>query len=68
MHDRDLRDARRRQRRLVVEDPAEVLAIGKDLVLGGRNAPPLSTRYMHGSRFSRAISCARRCFFTVSGK
>src|SRR5918997_7229188 len=23
---------------------------------------------MHGSRFSAAISCARRCFFTVSGK
>ena len=23
---------------------------------------------MHGSRFSSAISCARRCFLTVSGK
>ena len=32
-HDRDLRDALRRQPRLVVEDAAEVLAIGKDLGL-----------------------------------
>ena len=23
---------------------------------------------MHGSRFSSATSCARRCFLTVSGK
>src|SRR4029077_12459219 len=23
---------------------------------------------MHGSRFCRAISCARRCFFTVMGR
>jgi hypothetical protein len=23
---------------------------------------------MHGRWFARAISCARRCFFTVSGK
>jgi hypothetical protein len=30
-------------------------------------APPESTRYTHGSAFSAAISCARRCFFTVSG-
>src|SRR5690606_11081582 len=33
----------------------------------GRNAPPEWTRYTHGSRFSSAISCARRCFFTVTG-
>ena len=32
-HDRDLRDARRRHARLVVEDAAEVLAIRKDLGL-----------------------------------
>ena len=33
----------------------------------GRNAPPESTRYTHGNRFWLAISCARRCFFTVTG-
>jgi len=34
----------------------------------GKFAPPLSTRYTHGKRFSSATCCARRCFFTVSGK
>src|SRR5690606_13501144 len=33
-----------------------------------RFAPPESTRYRQGSRFSSAICWARRCFFTVMGK
>ena len=36
MHHGDLRDARGRERRLVVENPAEVLAIGEHLVLRGQ--------------------------------
>ncbi len=35
-HQRDLRDAGRRQARLIVEDASEMLAVGKDLVLGGQ--------------------------------
>ncbi len=41
---------------------------GNTSAWSGRNAPPESTRYRHGSRFCAATSCARRCFFTVSGK
>ena len=40
---------------------------GNTSACSGRNAPPESTRYTHGSRFCSAISCARRCFFTVIG-
>ena len=42
--DRDLRDAQRREPRLVEEDPAEVLRSGKTSACSGRNAPPESTR------------------------
>ena len=38
-HDRDLRDALRGHARLVVEDPAEVLAVGEDLVLEREEGP-----------------------------
>src|SRR5690348_6768463 len=41
---------------------------GKTSSCSGRNAPPESTRYTQGRRFSSATSCARRCFFTVIGK
>ena len=41
---------------------------GKTSAWRGRNAPPESTRYRHGRWFCAATSCARRCFFTVSGK
>src|SRR5215203_1316647 len=41
---------------------------GKTSACRGRNAPPESTRYRHGRLFCAATSCARRCFFTVSGK
>ncbi len=33
----------------------------------GRSAPPDSTRFTVGSRFSRAIWAARNTFFTVHG-
>ena len=33
----------------------------------GRCAPPESTRYTHGSRFSSATRCARRCFLMRDG-
>ena len=44
------------------------LLSGKISDWSGRNAPPESTRYTHGRRFSSAICWARRCFFTVIGK
>jgi hypothetical protein len=40
----DLRDPLGREPRLVVEDPAEVVAVGKDLVLQRQEGPPESTR------------------------
>ena len=43
-HRRDLRDPLAREARLVEEDPAEVLAVGEDLVLEREKAPPESTR------------------------
>lgn len=33
----------------------------------GRSAPPDSTRLMQGSRLAKAISLARRAFFSVHG-
>lgn len=40
---------------------------GKTSSCIGRKAPPESTRYRQGRRFSSATSWARRCFFTVIG-
>ena len=64
----DLRNARRRHGGLVEEDAAEMIAVGKDFVLvrqiGAAANPPDRCR---ADDFRAAISCARRCFFTVSG-
>jgi hypothetical protein len=38
---------------------------GKMFAMSGRNAPPLSTKVMHGSRCACAICCARTCFLQV---
>ena len=55
-HDRDRRDRRARQ----AGDVAERLAAGdEDLALVGRSAPPDSTRWSSGRRFSWAICIAR---------
>ena len=66
--DRDLRNPLGRHPGLIEEDAPEMVAIGKTSAWSGRNAPPESTRYTHGSRFWSATSCARTCFFTVMGK
>ena len=66
-HHRDLRDARRRHARLIVEDAAEMLAVGKHLGLMRQIGAAGIDEIDAGQRFSAAISCARRCFFTVIG-
>jgi hypothetical protein len=67
-HHRDLRDVRRRQPRLVVEDAAEMLLVREHLVLQRQEGAAGIDQVHAGKRFSKAISCARRCFFTVIGK
>jgi hypothetical protein len=54
--------------RLVVEDAAEMLAIGEDFGLIGQVGPAAVHQIEAGQVVFAAISCARRCFFTVIGK
>ena len=59
----------RRHPRLVEEDPAEVLAVGEDLGLQRQErAAGVDEVEARAAGSARATSCARRCFFTVSGK
>ena len=67
-HHRDLRDPERRQARLVEEDPAEVIAVGEDLRLKRQEGATRVDEVDAGQPVLAATSCARRCFFTVSGK
>jgi hypothetical protein len=63
----DLRDAGAPTSRLVVEDAAEVLAVGEDLVLQRQERAAGVDQVDARQPVLRAISCARRCFFTVIG-
>ena len=69
-HDRrDLRDAARREDRVVAEDAAEVVLVGEDLVLHRQEDARRSRRgRSSGSRFSPAIAWARSTFLIVIGK
>jgi hypothetical protein len=67
MHHGHLRDARGGHARLVVEDAPEVVAVGEHLVLHGQEGAAGVDEVDAGQAFSSAISCARRCFFTVIG-
>ncbi len=63
-HQRDGRDARRRQPGQIAEHLPAGMKISFCV---GRSAPPDSTRETTGSRFSIAIWLARRIFLSVHG-
>jgi hypothetical protein len=65
--DGDLRDAFRGQIGLIEEDAAEMLLVGKDLGLVGQVRAARVHQIDARQAVLRAISWARRCFFTVIG-
>ena len=67
-HHRDLRDPLGRHPRLVEEDAPEVVAIGEDLGLQRQERAARVHEVDAGQAVLEAISWARRCFLTVSGK
>ena len=67
-HAGDLGDALRAHLRLVEEDPAEMVAVGEDLGLVRQvRAAAVDQVDARQPVLASAISCARRCFLTVSG-
>ena len=67
VHDGNLRNALRGEPGLIEKYAAEVLAVGKYLVLPRQKGSPAFNQVDAGSSLSPAISWARKCFFTVSG-
>ena len=66
-HGRDLRNALGAQCGLVVEDPAEVIAVGEHLVLPGQEGAAGVDQVDARQPVLPAISWARKCFLTVIG-
>ena len=56
-----------RHARLIEKNSAEMAFVRENLILQRQEGTARSTALDRGKRFCRAISCARRCFFTVSG-
>jgi hypothetical protein len=66
-HHGDLRDVLGGHLRLVVEDAPEVFLVREHLVLQGQEGAAGIHQVDAGQVVFRAISWARRCFFTVIG-